>query len=106
MVSQGRPERQSDYSRMPSHRPLVIDNGAYFCRVGQVALSLHFFFTRCYNSRLFEHSVIFWSSCFLLLFALVLVLLFCSYWLVFFSYAFVIVFFGFWLLLFLFFGRV
>jgi actin-related protein 5 len=34
MVSQGRPERQSDYSRMPSHRPLVIDNGAYFCRVG------------------------------------------------------------------------
>jgi hypothetical protein len=78
MVSQGRPERQSDYSRIPSHRPLVIDNGAYFCRVGQVPLSLHFFFARCYNSRLFEHSVIFWSSYFLLLvaFGLVLVLFF------------------------------
>ena len=37
MPAQGvvkRPGRQQDYSLIPSQCPLVIDNGAYFCRVG------------------------------------------------------------------------
>lgn len=37
MPAQGvvkRPGRQQDYSLIPPQCPLVIDNGAYFCRVG------------------------------------------------------------------------